>query len=268
MQTHFLPKLIYGAIISAVIFTSAGYPARAAANDAPRAVISAPDSVNERAAADISGTQSSGPGDAIASYNWSLENPDDLNLAIEDPGAANTRLVIGEIQTTADVTLTLKVSDNAGATASAQTVIRIVEVDAARLPPMPDEQMSMQTVQGIDTDDDGVRDDMEHSIYDLYPLDTPRREILLLGAQAMQMQLLAGEANSQAASDAATERAMEFVACAMARDDIQILQQNIAILELFALNTDARRQALFAYEALQAAAMRQPIDPGSANCAL
>ena len=239
-----------------------------AANVSPRAVISASGSVNERTSAGISGTESSDPDGSIASYSWSLDNPDNLDVSIENPRAASTNLVIGEVKTTADVTLTLKVSDNSEATASAQTTIRIVEVDAARLPPRPDAQAGMQTVKGIDTDGDGVRDDMEHSIYGLYPLDTPKRETLSIGAQAMQMQVLAGNENNQTASDAASERSAEFAACAISKNIIDTLQQDIATLKLFALNTDARRQAYLAYEASRAGTVQRAIDPSSANCSL
>ena len=111
-----------------------------AANVPPQAVISAPSSANERTSAEISGTGSSDSDGSIAAYQWSLDNPDNINVSIENPTQVNTKLVFGEVQTTADITLNLKVTDNADATASAQTTIRIAEIAAARLPPKPDVQ--------------------------------------------------------------------------------------------------------------------------------
>ena len=240
-----------------------------AANVPPSAAISAPNSANERTSAQISGTGSSDSDGSIAAYQWSVDNPDHINVSIEDPTQVNTRLILGEIETAAAITLRLKVTDNADATASAQTTIRIIEIDAAALPPRPDAQANRQTIRGIDTNDNGVRDDMEHSLYALYPLDTPRREVLLIGAQTVQMKLLAGSDNNPNAADAASQRSAEFVACALASNiDIRALQKDIAILDFFALNTEARRQAYLAYDASRAGTVQRAIDPNSANCSL
>ena len=248
--------------------SSSGAPA-SAANVPPSAAISAPNSANERTSAQISGTGSSDSDGSIAAYQWSVDNPDNINVSIENPTQVNTRLILGEIETAAAITLRLKVTDNADATASAQTTIRIVEIDAAALPPEPDAEAGRQTVQGIDTNGNGVRDDMEHSLYALYPLDTPRREVLLIGAQAAQMRLLAGSDNNPNAGDAASQRSAEFVACALASDiDIRALHKDIAIVDFFALNTEARRQAYLAYEASRSGIVQRVIDPNSANCSL
>ena len=240
-----------------------------AANVPPSAAISAPNSANERTSAQISGTGSSDSDGSIVAYQWSVDNPDPINVSIENPTQVNTRLILGEIETASAITLRLKVTDNADATASAQTTIRIIEIDAAALPPRPDAQANRQTIRGIDTNDNGVRDDMEHSLYALYPLDTPRREVLLIGAQTVQMKLLAGSDNNPNAADAASQRSAEFVACALASNiDIRALQKDIAILDFFALNTEARRQAYLTYDASRAGTVQRAIDPNSANCSL
>lgn len=238
-----------------------------AANVPPQAAISAPSSANERTSAEISGTGSSDSDGSISAYQWSLDNPDNINVSIENPTQVNTKLVFGEIETTVDITLNLKVTDNADATASAQTTIRIAEIDAATLPPEPDAEAGRQTVPGIDTNGNGVRDDVEHSLYRLYPLDTPRREMLLIGAQAIQMELLAGSENNQSAGDTASQRAAEFIACAFASRIPGVLNDTDA-LDFFTLDTDARLQAYIAYEASRAGTVQRAIDPNSANCSL
>ena len=238
-----------------------------AANVPPQAAISAPSSANERTSAEISGTGSSDSDGSISAYQWSLDNPDNIDVSIENPTQVNTKLVFGEIQTTVDITLNLKVTDNADATASAQTTIRIAEIDAATLPPEPDAEAGRQTVPGIDTNSNGVRDDVEHSLYRLYPLDTPRREILLIGAQAVQMEMLAGSENNQSAGGAASQRAAEFIACAFASRIPGVLTDTDAV-DFFVLNTDARIQAYLAYEASRAGTVQRAMDPNSANCSL
>lgn len=239
-----------------------------AANVPPQAAISAPSSANERTSAEISGTGSSDSDGSISAYQWSLDNPDNIDVSIENPTQVNTKLVFGEVQTTADITLNLKVTDNADATASAQTTIRVAEIDAARLPPEPDAEAGRQTVPGIDTNGNGVRDDVEHSLYRLYPLDTPRRETLLIGAQAVQMVLLAaGSENPQSAGNAASQRAAEFIACAFASRIPGVLNDTDAV-DFFVLNTEARLQAYLAYEVSRAGTVQRAIDPNSANCSL
>ena len=238
-----------------------------AANVPPQAAISAPSSANERTSAEISGTGSSDSDGSIVAYQWSLDNPDNINVSIENPTQVNTKLVFGEVQTTADITLNLKVTDNADATASAQTTIRIAEIDAAALPPEPDAEAGRQTVQGIDTNGNGVRDDVEHSLYRLYPLDTPVRELLLIGAQATQMEVLAGSKNDSRAGDAASQRSAEFAACSIIASRIYI-SDDIATLNFFTLDTDARHQAYLAYEASRSGTVQPAIDPDSANCSL
>ena len=259
-------------------------PTGSATNASPQAVIRAPSSANERTSAPISATGSSDTDGSVAAYQWSVDNPDPdkVNVSIENPMQANATLAFGEVQTAADITLNLQVTDNAGATASAQITVRVAETDAAMLPPRPDAQASLQTVPGIDTNRNGVRDDMEHSLHAIYPLDTPRRKTLLIGAQAMQMQvlvgmqLLAGSANDPSAGDAASKRTAEFIACAVGNmggidsidTDFLALQEDIALLELFTLNTAARDRAYIAYQESRAGAVQDAIDPNSAHCSL
>ena len=216
-------------------------------------------------------------------YQWSLVNPDPdkVNVSIDNPMQANAKLVFGEVKTAADITLNLQVTDNAGSTSSVQTTVRVAEIDAAGLPPRPDVQASLQTVPGIDTNGNGVRDDMEHDLYDIYPLDTPRRKVLLVGAQAMQMQvlvgmqLLAGSANPSA-GDAASQRTAEFIACAVGNmggidsidSDFLALEEDIALLQLFTLNTAARDRAYIVYQESRGGTVQDSIDPKSANCSL
>ena len=268
IQPRFLKKNLIRLTVSALLVFSVpllggfdgGGSDDPAANVPLHAAISAPGSANERTAVAISATGSSGADSSIAAYKWSLDNPDNIDVAIEDPAAVTTQLILGEVQTTADITLTLRVTDNAGATASAQATIRIVEIDAAKLPPRPDAQAGMQTVQGIDTNGNGVRDDVEHSLYDLYPLDTPRREILLVGAQGLQMQVLAGGAGKQDARDAAAQRTGEFAACAVAGIDILTLQRDIAAVERFTVNTSAREQAYRDFQVSMSGTIHDAID--------
>ena len=87
-------------VFSALLLSACGGGGSApapAANVPPRAVISAPNSANERTSAEISGTGSSDSDGSIAAYQWSLDNPDNINVSIENPTQVNTKLVFGEV---------------------------------------------------------------------------------------------------------------------------------------------------------------------------
>ncbi len=46
--------------------------------------------------------------------------------------------------------------------------LTIKEIDAQKLPPKPKFFAAQKTIEGIDTDGDGVRDEVEHGLYELY----------------------------------------------------------------------------------------------------
>ena len=48
---------------------------------------------SERTSAVISGMGSSDSDDSTAAYQWSLDNPDNINVSIENPTQANAKLV-------------------------------------------------------------------------------------------------------------------------------------------------------------------------------
>jgi len=61
------------------------------------------------------------------------------------------------------------------------------------LPPDPGEA-GKATLAGIDSDNDGVRDDIEIAIYKRYPNDSLKRDALIQGAKALQDAILVGAA--------------------------------------------------------------------------
>jgi hypothetical protein len=47
-------------------------------------------------------------------------------------------------------------------------ILTIKEIDAQKLPPKPKFFAARETIEGIDTDDNSVRDEVEHGLYELY----------------------------------------------------------------------------------------------------
>ncbi|MCJ2544611.1 hypothetical protein [Thermostichus vulcanus] len=71
------------------------------------------------------------------------------------------------------------------------------------LPPDPGEE-GKRTLEGIDADGDGVRDDVQRAIYRLEPRDERKRRAMLQYAKALQQMMLAGT-NQEAYFDASDE---------------------------------------------------------------
>ena len=113
---------------------------------------------------------------------------------------------------------------------------------AGVLPPDPGEA-GTQTVAGIDSDNDGVRDDIQIYIDSLELSGANESESATQWAKGIQEAILTGDSNS--GSDAvrsAAERLALAVDCASHVFGVDAVDQ-IALLELMALNTDARSAA-------------------------
>lgn len=232
---------------------------------APTAVITAPASMDERSEITMSAAGSTSGTGQIATYSWIVYGANNANVQIRDAGTASPTLVVDEIGTTLNAVLELTIVDSAGNTANTTSALTINEIDAALLPPLPDAAASMASVLGIDTDNDGVRDDVEHSIYNLHPLDTDLREELLIGAHAMQMQIAAGFSGDQSLSDAAAVRTAEFAACTV-DPATNAMQREIGTLTAMHLNTADRRAAHAAFDTSRAGTIQQTIELSATAC--
>ena len=88
---------VFSALLLSACGGGGGSAPALAANVPRQAAISAPSLANERTSAEISGTGSSDSDGSIAAYQWSLDNPDNINVSIENPTQVNTKLVFGEV---------------------------------------------------------------------------------------------------------------------------------------------------------------------------
>ena len=67
--------------------------------------------------------------------------------------------------------------------------ITLADVEGASLPPIPDPAENDATVEGIDVNNNGIRDDVELAIFELYPDDKKARAAALQYAMTEQMYL-------------------------------------------------------------------------------
>ncbi|MEN7982545.1 MAG: hypothetical protein ABFQ65_03800 [Nanoarchaeota archaeon] len=115
--------------------------------------------------------------------------------------------------------------------------------DTVSLPPDPGEE-GKRTLEGIDSDGDGVRDDVQIAIYHRYPDDEMKRAALTQSTKASQAALIAGNAGDEnAAHEAAAmdDKAMDCV------DEIIGNFDDDSFLEDKIFNTDDRFEAYLKY---------------------
>lgn len=215
-------------------------------NGGPTAAIAAPPSVDERSSATLSASASRAGTGTIATYAWTIDAPAGLQVSLNNANAAEAQLRVGEIAENTSVTVRLTVTNSAGQSSSASQLVQLRELDVAALPPAPTADAATATLLGVDTDGDGVRDDVERSILALYPLDFARRQVMLIGARARQLEIVAGQSGQAADGAAASAQSDRFAACAVRLDSAATgeFEGSITVLTV---DTPAREQAFFRF---------------------
>lgn len=114
---------------------------------------------------------------------------------------------------------------------------------ADNLPPDPGDA-GLQTLEGIDSDDDGVRDDIQRFIALEYPDSAKVRAALTQIAISMQDQLVAGGSKQQSlAAASGTMRAMECLMAIETAMDADAVTDSVRLLQGEILNTGERWNA-------------------------
>ncbi|KAF7768868.1 hypothetical protein PCIT_a3385 [Pseudoalteromonas citrea] len=181
-------------------------------NISPTAAFSQIDDIYERGEFIIDASGSSDSDGSISSYNWSLDLGDYTGKSISlTENGVNSNLVVGEIEEDVTVSVNLTVTDNDGATDKYTNTITIQELDIEKLPPIP--VSPRLGLEGTDSDRDGVRDDVEIKIYNLYPLSKDNREISRKAAQIFQNVLVTGDSQDDLDDGEAAEELSKLASC-------------------------------------------------------
>ncbi|PIT90930.1 hypothetical protein COU17_03160 [Candidatus Kaiserbacteria bacterium CG10_big_fil_rev_8_21_14_0_10_49_17] len=149
--------------------------------------------------------------------------------------------------------------------------LALKDVTGENLPSAPDEKLVDATIEGIDANQNGIRDDVELAIFERYPNDIKIRAALLQYAMALQLELT--EVFNSETWVAAVKLSGRGTGCVIdtafdefddIKNQIKVADNLIAEVDSLTLNTDQRKnrkQSLKAYEAPYASG-------GKGNCDL
>lgn len=128
------------------------------------------------------------------------------------------------------------------------TKLQVDDVMGKNLPPDPGAEAD-KTIQGIDANKNGIRDDVELAIYKEYPKSAKTRAVLLQYALALQMETIQPIVNTVTATEVIREQSRAFVCIGdiFSREDIQKFGEETDKLTFFVkdrvFNTEERKKA-------------------------
>lgn len=126
------------------------------------------------------------------------------------------------------------------------TKLQMADVLGTNLPPDPGAEADA-TVQGVDANKNGIRDDVELAIFKEYPNSAKTRAVLLQYALALQMQVVQPIVNETTVTEVVREQSRAYVCIGdiFSREDIDKFSKETEILNKFVedkqLNTIERK---------------------------
>ncbi|OGC87685.1 hypothetical protein A2949_02180 [Candidatus Adlerbacteria bacterium RIFCSPLOWO2_01_FULL_54_21b] len=122
--------------------------------------------------------------------------------------------------------------------------ITLADVEGANLPPVPDESENNATVAGVDTNNNGVRDDVELAIFKKYPNSAKIRAAELQYAMALQL-MLTSVYNTETwiAAAVETSRGAACIGETVFNKDLSVYRGRIEEVEEMVTNTSERQHA-------------------------
>ena len=108
------------------------------------------------------------------------------------------------------------------------------------LPPHPGDE-GKSSLQGIDSDNDGVRDDVQIAISERYPNNKNKQNTLKQTAQALQKAIVYGNSSDSSMINQTTNLLMSAIECLYEKVDNPLLE--IGFLEKEIINTSERNAA-------------------------
>ena len=132
-------------------------------------------------------------------------------------------------------------------------------------PLLPPGATGMSTLVGVDSNANGLRDDVELVIQDMYEDNPEDMQILNMGVRAIQMQLESTMTGTDQDSDAASEMTAMFIYCLMEHSSMDE-DKGLTLLTSLMINTEARRQAYDSYDASRDGTIQRVVSVSRDEC--
>lgn len=116
--------------------------------------------------------------------------------------------------------------------------LTMADVDGSNLPPRPSPAAAGATVEGIDANDNGIRDDVELAIFEKYQNDVMLRAAILQYAKALQL-VFSSVTSTETLEASSWEESRAFF-CIDQYASNSDFEQEIAYAKQLILNTEAR----------------------------
>ncbi|MBA6389912.1 hypothetical protein H4J38_03860 [Colwellia sp. BRX10-3] len=235
-------------------------------NVAPTASFTLANDLQERAEFTIDGANSSDSDGSISTYNWTIDlgQYSGENISLNQNNASAT-LVVGEIAEDVTATITLTVTDNDNSTDEFSSTVIISELDVAMLPPMPIEPDLGLT--GTDSDNDGVRDDLEIAIYKLYPLSKDNREVSRNAVLVFNNVLVTGDSIDDLDDGDASEKLAKLASCYIDHTDLNG-RHEVAKIKALTFDTEERLKAFEKYKVGRNGTVQRTVEATFDECRL
>ncbi|WP_051215944.1 PKD domain-containing protein [Ferrimonas futtsuensis] len=232
----------------------------------PVAQLDGPASTTERADVLLSAEASSDADGGIVSYQWQLNlgGYDQGQISLLPNGETAT-LRVGELAEDTEIEIAITVVDDQGAKDQHALLLTLEELDKDKLPQMPDDPD--QEVAGVDADSDGVRDDVEIKILELYPLSRPERELARMGAAKYAEVIASGTEGDDVKQTLAANELAKMSACFVNEYGMEA-SQKAAVIRALMLNTRERQQAYDAFDRSRSGTVGNSYDPANLDCQL
>ncbi|MBT42519.1 MAG: hypothetical protein CMF12_08350 [Idiomarina sp.] len=228
------------------------------------AVISDLPDIQERNSYVIDGSESYISEGSISQYEWTLDG-DNERMSLNSATGAETTLIINELIEDVQTTISLTVTTSDGESSTQEVTFVASEIDRALLPPVPDITAGKETIDGVDVNDNGIRDDVEVAIYNLYEESYTDREIAKTGAYAFEQAMQASDTDSVSDNDEASRILSKFVSCATEYGESDSGQM-LSALKSFQFNTEQRREVLEQYNASRHGTIQRIVDVERNEC--
>ncbi|GGY47108.1 hypothetical protein GCM10011297_20090 [Bacterioplanes sanyensis] len=146
--------------------------------------------------------------------------------------------------------------------------LTIKEIDAQKLPPKPKFFAARETIEGIDTDGNGVRDEVEHGLYELYGSKFQLYRASLWRAYGLQLMMENGGSGDFEELSRVKEISMKMVACFgsySGTNDYEVGEYRSAITS-FVFNTDERKKSYEGFERWLSSQLIKAVDVNAKEC--